>query len=228
MEKPILFNAEMVRAILQGRKTVTRRVVRQKYDNTVLEIKTDKYGTRLIEIEQDVEGVTFGKYENGHTWRKIRGYIEPKPPYRKGDILYVRETWKSATTGYAGCVTDTYLYRADGEETPEGYLAEPGWHPSIHMPKRAARIWLRVTDVHAEHLQDMTNEDAIKEGIKEVPCDVGPVYTDYMLCPQRQPPVVEFAELWDSTISPKDIGRYGFDADPWVWVVEFEKLDSRF
>lgn len=238
-ELPILFNTEMVKEIIAGRKTVTRRVVKQKYDNTVLQMKTDKYGTRLIEIEQDVEGVTFGKREDGTSWRKLRGYIEPKPPYQKYDILYVRETWKQAVTGTAGPgLIDTYLYKADGEEVPEGYDAEERWHPSIHMPKSVARIWLKVKDVRAERLQDITEDDVFAEGAETIinrcqhmvyscvppePCyNANP-------CPNC---IIDYSSpelfgrmVWNPTISKKDADRYDWYANPWVWRIEFEKIE---
>lgn len=202
--KPILFNTDMVRAILDGRKTVTRRVIKLKYDNTHHEIKTDKYGTRLIEIQDDVKGETFGIREDGTSWRKIRPYIEPKAPYKKGDILYVRETWGE------GYEEGSYIYKADDKLADLPEFKESSkliYHPSIHMPKEAARIFLKVTNVRVERLQDIDDDQAEKEGCND--------YTSTAL---------GFCYLWDSTIKKSDIDRYGWDANPWVWVIEFERI----
>ena len=84
---PILFNTEMVQAILKNRKTVTRRVVKYKYSNTEMKMRTDKYGTQLIEIQRDIEGETRGKNPDGTTWHKVLPYIEKNSPYKKGDVL---------------------------------------------------------------------------------------------------------------------------------------------
>lgn len=208
--KPILFNTEMVRAILDGRKTVTRRCIKLKYSNTHHEMRTDKYGIRLIEIENEVPGVTIGKHEDGSSWVKMRGYIEPKAPYKRGDILYVRETWEEWTGGY--------LYRAwpDGIHQPGVWMGMP-WRPSIHMPKEAARIFLRVTDVRVERLQCMSWDDICNEGI--IPdSDIRDKFSFEMLWNK-------FKNLWNSTIKKSEIDSYGWDANPWVWVIEFERLE---
>lgn len=201
----------MVRAILDGRKTATRRVVRYKYSNTEMRMRTDKYGTRLIEIQKDIEGETHGKNPDGGTWHKLLPYIEKKSPYRRGDILYVRETWSTHYTGDSNGEL-VFCYKADGINlTAECLLGERNrWYPSIHMPKEAARIWLKVIDVRVEHLQDIGVLDCKREGIDISKNDV----------------FKRFSVLWDSTVKEKDIYRYGWKSNPWVWVIEFEKCEK--
>lgn len=210
--KPILFNTEMVRAILDGRKTVTRRCVKYKYDNTEMKMRTDKYGTRLIEIQKDIEGETHGKNPDGSTWRKLLGYIEPKPPYKRGDFLYVRETWlKTDCFGYQ----DGYFYKANETPISKEIREEYGfkWHPSIHMPKEAARIFLRVTNVRVERLNDMQEEDAINEGFPDSPAG-----TDS--------PLERFSVLLDKTLKTNERDTYCWWRNPWVWVIEFERVEA--
>ncbi len=223
---PILFNSDMVRAILDGRKTVTRRPVRYKYSNTEMEMFTNKYGTRLIEIQKDIEGESYGRNPDGSTWHKLRAYIEKNPPYRKGDILYVRETFRplsnhpKARFEYAADWSTKYF-----ENSKEPNCCNGGkWIPSIHMPKRAARIWLKVTDVRVERLQDITNEQVIKEGISKE--------TVFRYMRQSPEPteeweqaahIIPYSELWNSTIKKSDIGFYDWGSNPWVWVIEFER-----
>lgn len=233
--KPILFNTEMVRAILDGRKTVTRRCVKYKYSNTEMKMHIDKYGTRLIEIQKDVEGETFGKNPDGSTWRKLLGYVEPKPPYKTGDILYVRETWhiipciECGLDEYGCCYSKKVEYE-DGNSITEGCFVfkkdypckdKINWRPSIHMPKEAARIFLKVKDVRVERLQDITEEQAKAEGANwKNGKNVG--FEEKM----RRSAVDRFAEIWNSTIKKTDIDRYGWDASPWVWVIEFEQCEK--
>lgn len=236
---PILFNGNMVRAILNGRKTVTRRAVKYKYSNTKMKMRMDKYGTRLIEIQEDIEGETHGKNPDGSTWHKLLPYIEKNPPYKKGDILYVRETW--AFVPCIGCSGDyirdggpinCYDYQAveydDGNSISDGcflYRADCKsperitWRPSIHMPKQAARIWLEVTDIRVERLQEITDEQAIKEGITGVKYDVN-------TGKEESAALDWFPIVWDSTIKKVDIGRYGWKANSWVWVIEFERREK--
>ena len=125
-------------------------------------------------------------------------------PICPGDILYVRETWKKAPNGY-------YYY----EDWQKDDIADvTKWKPSIHMPKEAARIWLKVTDVRVEQLQDMDKMDAVKEGI------------DTRLCINLNHALAKFKKLWNSTVKKSDIDRYGWDANSYVWVIEFERCEK--
>ena len=137
-----------------------------------------------------------------------------KAPYQLGDILYVRETWCGLPVNEAGHFRGhpIYYYRADGDLRPEGWRG--AWHPSIHMPKEAARIWLKVTDVRVKRLQEMWASDVPKEGIYFNK----PTTADEML--------MAFAKLWNSTIKESVLDRYGWDANPWVWVIEFERCEK--
>ena len=195
--KPILFNGEMVREILDGRKTCTRRVIKHNVDA----ILNSPYHMEHPEVED--------------AWliKKLC-----RPPYEPGDILYVRETWGE---GYA---EGTYIYKADDKlaELPTfKKTSKILYHPSIHMPKEAARIWLKVTDVRVERLQDITDDGAKAEGANWKNCkNVG--WEEKM----RRTAVERFAEIWDSTIKKSDLDRYGWAANPWVWVIEFERCEK--
>lgn len=151
MKKPILFNTEMVQAILEGRKTCTRRVIKKKYSNTDITFHEDKYGKRLVEIQNDAPAPV--KNPNGTTTYSLVAMEEIKKPYKVGDILWVRETWcrlqelddnENFIEG-----TEKYYYRAgdwpdvDFCLKPDGSRSENiSWKPNIHMPKEAARIFL--------------------------------------------------------------------------------------
>lgn len=215
--KPILFNGEMVRAILDGRKTVTRRLVKPQ--------PKPKHIYRLG-ICRDGGKREAGMYGFGS--RVCGGDVMyVKPPCLIGDILYVRETWtKLYYVDPDGCThydQEMYFYAADG--MPDITLIDADgfdeddqrirWHPSIHMPREAARIFLRVTDVRVERLQDIMVEQAEKEGC-------GSYLTESKF---NVSPVCHFMELWDSTIKKSDLDRYGWVANPWVWVIEFERLE---
>ncbi|MCM1427113.1 MAG: hypothetical protein NC118_10955 [Eubacterium sp.] len=196
---PILFNTDMVRAILDGRKTVTRRIYKDK----------------------DTERIC---------------------PIRPGDILYVRETWafipcircngEYTRPGAGMACYDTqaveygisdgcFVYRADCKNTKQIC-----WRPSIHMPKEAARIWLKVIDVRAERLQNIRNfrEEGIKLSESCEECYIACGGCDSVNSPTGCDNEIEaFINLWDSTIKKADINRYGWQANPFVWVIEFER-----
>ena len=222
MTKPIIFNTEMVRAILDGRKTVTRRVIKPQPLGRIAYIMAGyKHGL------WGYPGSDTYKYW-GDEWKKPEGLSSEEsnrhwaPPCHTDDILYVRETWGD----YRECTEDGggvyVLYRADYPDGakqvthPDGIVYElPKWHPSIHMPKGAARIFLRVTDVRVERLQDMKMSDIQAEGVVPVSVNGG----------QWQQWQMDYMKpVWDKTI--KNRGCYGWDANPWVWVIEFERCDQ--
>lgn len=211
--KPILFNTEIVRAILDGRKTCTRRVIKPQPD----EKHTFTLGFVTDSTEKKEVGCFgFGIDEYGGSIQ----YVKPPYGYAPGDILYVRETWKKAPNGY-------YYY----EDWQRNDIADvTKWKPSIHMPKEAARIWLKVTDVRVERLNEITVDGALREGAQGIRCDhvaLGEYgCTDCMNTGWIEPPQVEFMQIWDSTIKKSDLDRYGWDANPWVWVIKFERCEK--
>lgn len=220
MIKPILFNAEMVRAILDERKTVTRRVIKKSQCNGLHKIEPRDWFRECLQ----------------EPWRSMtdKEFIKSlyNPPFRRGDILYVRETWSTrqsnacmgnTTTGcpYDNCETasgpcfeDEYIYKAT--DSLDSSIRK--WHPSIHMPKEAARIWLKVTDVRVEHLQDITDAEAEKEGAQPQ----NPFDYDANKWPNKE----HFKEIWNSTIKKSDFEYYGWEANPWVWVIAFERCEK--
>lgn len=197
--KPILFNTEMVQAIMDGRKSCTRRVVKPQWE----ECPHCKYVHNEYIYDEMAENVYCARC----------GYpLEPerRSPYQPEDILYVRETWHRYTKRVGkgeGChLEERYGYKASIANSED---AEEPWKPSIHMPKKAARIWLNVTNVRVERLQDMTDDDAEAEGCFD--------YTSTAL---------GFPDVWDSTIKKSNLDSYGWDANPWVWVIEFERCEK--
>lgn len=203
--KPMLFNTDMVRALLENRKTVTRRVVKPQPTG---------------DIHHVADGTVRGYWVDGN--------CQPyRPPYQPVDILYVREAWcwcpcwDCGHDSVDGCVDEIankfyneekkewgcYGYKASFEDGEEPFER---WYPSIHMPKEAARIFLRVTDVRTERLQDITSADVKAEG------------TEGRFGATRG----AFEMLWDSTIKPADYDKYGWLANPWVWVIEFERCEK--
>ena len=202
-ERPILFNSEMVKAILGGRKCQTRRVIKPQpvdhhWENDPL--GRYKHHLRLVECQR-------GQFLS--SWHSLGDHIDSSDesnqqilcPYGvPGDRLYVKETWRPKShnfpTGYP------YEYKATAVQ--DGAPVDEPWKPSIHMPKKAARIWLEITDIRVERVQDISGDDAVAKGIKSTP--------DYA--------IDYFASLWDSINQKRG---YGWESNPWVWVVEFKR-----
>lgn len=207
--KPVNMKAWEVQAILDNRKSVTRRVV--KPQNKILE--NPKFGYTAFTPKGYISVRGGWKDEDG---KKRYGENFIKTPYRYGDILYVRETWADmADLGYNHC----YKYKADQEAGMLRFAEDMKvkWHPSIHMPKEAARIFLRVTGVRVERLQDITPEQIDAEGCKEWAYSA----KTGELLPSKP---TWFKIKWNSAIKKKDIQLYSWDANPWAWVVEFERV----
>ena len=222
-ERPILFNTEMVRSILDGRKTCTRRVI--KFPDGMTGHPIGKAGDSSNPL-----GVMYP------------GGIK-RPPYQPGDILYVRETFTwcpcwdcGLDTTPDGCKNPViydfkkkehgcYMYRASCEDSK--YSSADNWHPSIHMPKEAARIFLKVTNVRVERLQEITDDGCIAEGVYPSPCRKCNATFGCDTCPDEGYHETDgFSELWNSTIKKSDLDRYGWDANPYVWVIEFERCEK--
>lgn len=202
--KSILFNTEMVRAILDGRKTCTRRVAKNVPDHT-----------HRIEPVYENGRFQFDCFYSSYV-AALDAYADfcmpCLPPYQQGDILYVRETW---CKGSWGTEKERYYYKADDNDF------HCVWHPSIHMPKETARIWLKVTDVRVERLHEITEDGAKAEGANwKNGQNVG--WEEKM----NRTAIERFAEIWNSTIKKSDLDRYSWQANPWVWVIEFERCEK--
>ena len=206
--KPILFNTEMVRAILEGRKSCTRRIVKPQQ---LIGMLPDKCKNGAPEEFLKEKKLMFKPYCDMTDTELIK--TSYNPPYQPGDILYVRETWSE------GYEEGTYIYRASDKLAGLPTFKESSkliYHPSIHMPKEAARIWLKVTDVRVERLQEITSEQICREGVE----------VEYPHVLNGEEKRYAFSTLWNSTIKKSDLDRYGWDANPWVWIIEFERCEK--
>ena len=223
--KPILFNTEMVRAYLDGRKTCTRRICKDANEYTVPDMDFYNADRRTYAVHN---------YANKEHTEQL-SIAERTCSICPGDILYVRETWerfecwncegdesgncpkepkKSVLDKTCGC----YMYRATDEIN-----GDAKWHPSIHMPKEAARIWLKVTNVRVERLQEITEDGAKAEGAID---NRGFIHSSENEYDRIHTAREHFIEIWNRTIKKSDLDRYGWDANPWVWVIEFERCEK--
>lgn len=198
-EKPMLFSTEMVEAILLDIKTQTRRLVKPQpaYKDGFWMLGGAGWCDNMIPIHP----------MPGHSlWNR-----QPAAP---GDIIWVREAWTSLPVSPGGHMRlpERYYYRAGPDMRPEGWRGK--WKPSIHMPREAARIFLRVHDVRIERVQWADIDDIRAEGLTSMAVHAG----DFEIAQQ------EWKRLWNSTIKPAELPRFGWDANPWVWVFDFERM----
>lgn len=201
--KPILFNTEMVRAILDGRKSCTRRILKG-----------------AIPFDEKAEYWNVLKKGEWSGPICVEYVIKQCSPYQPSDILYVRETWSESYE------EGTYIYKADDKLTNLPEFRESSkliYRPSIHMPKEAARIWLKVTDVRVERLQEISEDGAKKEGAIDNRSFIYSPDNEYNSIHTARE---HFIKIWDSTIKKSDLDRYGWNANPWVWVIEFERCEK--
>lgn len=210
--KPILFNTEMVRAILDGRKTCTRRICKDADEYTIPDMDFYNADRRTYAVHN------FADKEH----MKQLSTVERTCPICPGDILYVRETVWQKTGHYLDVDGETkavwcneFKYVSTDEKPETGWNYSWAKRPSIHMPKEAARIWLKVTDVMVERLQEITEIGATKEGcVYDVEYALGNTAKGH------------FKKLWDSTIKKAALDTYGWDANPYVFVIEFERCEK--
>ncbi|HHQ5760433.1 TPA: hypothetical protein ACSRHF_000910 [Klebsiella variicola subsp. variicola] len=229
-ERGMIFNAEMVRAILAGRKTQTRRIMN-------VQPESNQFG--LLHITSSTKRSDIGKYhwaESNATGNHVRSKLFSCPFGAVGDRIWVRETFQGPLFDYD--LMDSYckdptpfekpafcVYKADGVPAPEFYDADDElhccWRPSIHMPRWASRILLEITDVRVERLNAISEEDARAEGIIDGGC-LNCGEPEPCGCANQEPDATDaFAYLWQSIY-----GQENWNANPWVWVIEFKRIEG--
>ncbi|MGO0720039.1 morphogenetic protein [Klebsiella pneumoniae] len=230
-ERGMIFNAEMVRAILDGRKTQTRRIMK---------IQPEHSGLGLRRVIDSKNGSDDGKYFwslSDACGLKIRSKSFTCPFGSVGDRIWVRETFQGPLFDYD--LMDSYckdptpfekpefcVYKADGVPAPEFYDADDElhccWRPSIHMPRWASRILLEITNVRVERLNAISEEDAAAEGVPPAG-SLLPDYPGTFLTPKGDfaTAKVAFQRLWESIY-----GAENWQANPWVWVIEFKRVEG--
>jgi hypothetical protein len=197
---PMLYSTPMVKALLDGRKTMTRRLV--KFNKP---IEVDQIG--FTAFCNDGQFAVRGKHGNVHYGESLFNM-----PYRVGDVIWVRERFETETDGRIR------FYASNPEvEHNAAYRNLTKWKPSIHMPKAAARIWLKITNVRVERLHDITRSDIRREGL---------VCPDELCSDDRFPNYRQwYPQAWKD-LWIKLNGKDSFESNPWVWVIEFERIEK--
>lgn len=219
-ERPILFNTEMVRAILDGRKTETRRVIKPQL--IIFEYKDN--GILYYDFCGSNRGVvasSSGVYKSRESATNY--FVERHCPYGvPGDRLWVRETWVPVGTAKRKdgklISSDNVIYRADGAKLIKNDIqyAHGYWKPSIFMPRWASRIMLEITDIRVERVQDITESGAVVEG--------WPSHKElFPLINTGDKALTWYRSLWNKINAKRG---YSFDINPWVWVIKFKEVSG--
>ncbi|KVE11301.1 hypothetical protein WI92_18755 [Burkholderia vietnamiensis] len=231
-ERPILFSGPMVRAILEGRKTQTRRVMKHQPPDDIAPITVARYHPTIVDRNGDEApgDEIFGAFSDDGEWGCKSPFGEP------GDRLWVRETHEVRRIGteltiggipmrrYAGVAYKADDGRAEVDidlNTFQELDAKEsrGWTPSIHMPRWASRITLEITGVRVERLQSISESDARAEGVTIEEHHM----RGYCAGAWRPPSIRAFHDLWDSLNA---VRGHGWDVNPWVWTIEFRRIDG--
>lgn len=229
--KPIIFSGSSIQAILDGRKTQTRRVVMpaNPFNRHAERNGGYKQGDGLwIDGYSALDTPTNSvkDYSISSYWMDKDYYIKTYAPYKPGDVLWVRETWRTTDYEYidgqwsasvqfkADMACGERLFWNDGDSNSYGCT---GWRPSIHMPRAAARLFLRVADVRVERLHDISGEDCIREGVEQEAMEVGAEFTRGL-----------FSAIWDEINAKRGYPWEAnpWEANPWVWVYTFERIEK--
>ncbi len=232
-ERPILMGTPSIQAILSGKKTMTRRIVNvgKKYNNPTSITKHEYY--------KEPHFIDEGTALQGHYLYFIDKEISSLQRFDKyniDDILWVRETWCYGETDEAEAYpskqymidqstnTDKVIFKADVVNDPDWVDDEMEpviWKPSIFMPKKHCRLRLKIIDIKVERLQDISKEDAIKEGIFYAKRYGGYVYDKEGRGFHGSDPIISFYHLWEFLNEKRG---YGWDKNPYVWVIKFKKI----
>jgi hypothetical protein len=200
-ERPILFSTPMVQAILDGRKTMTRRIIKSNHESGLFQVNTAQY-------EPDFPGYYHNRSVNSIDWDESF-YKTIICPYGSiGDILWVRETWQ---WDWVGVLRKNKVYFYKATTTNEFLASGEKWRPSIFMPKEACRLRLQITDIGVERVQDISEEDAKAEGALKMHIDdLGQTWETHKR---------GFESLWQKINGPES-----WEANPWAWVISFETI----
>lgn len=217
--KPIFIAADLIPALLDGRKSCVRRLAKPQ--------PGEKYKYPLGFVNDSTDEKIIGRFGFGvHAYGGLIQYATPS--YLPGDILYVRETWHKYTKrvgkGENCHLAEFYGYKASIANSED---ADEPWKSPACMPKEAARIWLKVTDVQVERLQEITEDGCVAEGIYPSRCRGCNATFGCDTCPDEcYNEIDEFSEIWNSTVKKSDLNHYGWDTNPWVFVYEFERCEK--